>query len=166
MGSRSEEGGIVMNANRGTERSAIDPGRSGRAPVPSFVRLSEPECVALLESHSIGRISWQAADGPQILPVSFTFTEGIAYLRTSPQSVLSELVRPTDVALEVDELDPDTRTGWSIVVYGQARGVAATSEIAHLWESLDLVPWAPGGRSVFVQIQPSRIRGRVIRRGG
>jgi nitroimidazol reductase NimA-like FMN-containing flavoprotein (pyridoxamine 5'-phosphate oxidase superfamily) len=138
--------------------------RNGRTPTPAFAHLSERECIALLEAHSIGRVGWQAADGPQVLPVTYTFRDGVAYLRTSPQGILSELVRPTDVAFEVDELDPSTRTGWSVVVHGQSRGVAAPSEVTRLWEADDLVPWAPGGRSLFVQIRPSRIRGRIIRR--
>jgi uncharacterized protein len=137
---------------------------AGRTPVPSFASLSERECVDLLESHSIGRVAWQAADGPQVLPVTYAFRGGVAYFRTSPQGILSELVRATDVALEVDDLDPSRRTGWSVVLHGQARGVAAPAEVSQLWEADGLVPWAPGGRSLFVQIRPTRIGGRIIRR--
>ena len=134
------------------------------APFPSFTTLSEPECVRLLESHSVGRVAWQAADGPQILPVTYVFRSDLAYFRTTPHGILSELVRPTGVALEVDDLDHRTRTGWSVVVQGLARGVAAPAEVARLWEMDNLVPWAPGGRTLFIQITPTRIRGRSIHR--
>jgi len=134
------------------------------APATRFTPLSEPECVRRLESHSLGRVAWQAADGQQILPVTYVFRSNLAYFRTAPHGILSELVRPTDVALEVDDLDPATRSGWSIVVYGQARGVAAPAEVAELWALDNLVPWAPGNRTLFIQIKPSRIRGRSLRR--
>ena len=70
-----------------------------------FRPISPRRCQELLESQSIGRIAWQAADGPQILPVTYACHEGTIIFRTSPYGVLSELVRPTDVALEIDELD-------------------------------------------------------------
>jgi len=109
-------------------------------------------------------VAWQAADGQQILPVTYVFRSGLLYFRTSPQGILSELVRPTDVAFEVDDLDQDRRSGWSVVVGGQARAVAAPAEISELLATDTLVPWAPGGRTLLIQIKPSRIRGRTLRR--
>jgi len=126
--------------------------------------LSELECARLLASHSVGRVAWQAADGQQILPVTYLFWSGLLFFRTAPHGILSELVRPTDVAFEVDELDQDRRSGWSVVVGGQARAVAAPAEISELLATETLVPWAPGGRILLIQIKPSRIRGRSLRR--
>lgn len=137
---------------------------SNEAPVTQVALLSEPECGRLLASHSVGRVAWQAADGQQILPVTYVFRSGLLYFRTSPQGILSELVRPTDVAFEVDDLDQDRRSGWSVVVGGQARAVAAPAEISELLATDTLVPWAPGGRTLLIQIKPSRIRGRTLRR--
>jgi hypothetical protein len=37
---------------------------------PEFGPISPARCQELLESQSIGRVAWQAADGPQILPVT------------------------------------------------------------------------------------------------
>ena len=72
-----------------------------------FTPISPARCQELLESQSIGRVAWQAADGPQILPVTYACHDGTIIFRTSPYGVLSELVRPTDVALEIDELDQE-----------------------------------------------------------
>jgi nitroimidazol reductase NimA-like FMN-containing flavoprotein (pyridoxamine 5'-phosphate oxidase superfamily) len=36
-----------------------------------FKPVSPRRCQELLESQSIGRVAWQAADGPQILPVTY-----------------------------------------------------------------------------------------------
>jgi uncharacterized protein len=130
-------------------------------PVRTFGPLTQSECLDLLESHSLGRLAWQAADSQQVRPINYVFRSGAVYFRTSPQGILSELVRPADVALEVDDLDHDKRTGWSVIVYGRAKAVAALEVLAQ-WETDDLVPWAPGVRNLFIQITPSRITGCVL----
>lgn len=137
---------------------------SDEAPTTRVALLSEPECARFLASHSVGRVAWQAADGQQILPVTYVFRSGLVYFRTAPHGILSELVRLTDVAFEVDDVDQDRRSGWSVVVGGQARAVVAPSEIAQMLATDTLVPWAPGGRTLLIQIKPSRIRGRQLRR--
>ena len=84
------------------------------------------------------------------------------YFSTSPQGILSELVRPAHVALEVDDLDHHKRTGWSVIVYGRAKAVATPDEVLEQEAMDDLVPWAPGVRNLFIQITPSRITGRLL----
>jgi nitroimidazol reductase NimA-like FMN-containing flavoprotein (pyridoxamine 5'-phosphate oxidase superfamily) len=127
-----------------------------------FTPISSTRCQELLESRSIGRVAWQAADGPQILPVTYAWHDGTIIFRTSPHGVLSELVRPTDVALEIDELDPDSRRGWSVVVHGRAQGVAEPDQLVRMWTVGGVVPWASGIRNVFIQIIPRRITGRMV----
>ena len=133
-------------------------------PVRTFGPLTRSECIHLLETHSLGRLAWQAADSQQVRPINYVFRSGAVYFRTSPEGILSELVRPADVAIEVDDLDHDKRTGWSVIVYGRARAVAAPAEVIEQWETDDLVPWAPGIRDLFIQITPSRITGRLLQR--
>jgi hypothetical protein len=47
------------------------------------------------------------------------------------------------VAFEVDDLDPAITSGWSVTVTGRAAMVAGPSIIAR-YQSVPLVPWAPG----------------------
>ena len=49
-----------------------------------FTLLSRSRCQELLDSRSIGRVAWQAADGPQILPVTYASHGGTIIFRTSP----------------------------------------------------------------------------------
>jgi nitroimidazol reductase NimA-like FMN-containing flavoprotein (pyridoxamine 5'-phosphate oxidase superfamily) len=133
-------------------------------PVRTFGPLVRSECIHLLETHSLGRLAWQAADSQQVRPINYVFRSGALYFRTSPEGILSELVRPTDVALEVDDLDHDKRTGWSVIVNGRARAVAAPAEVIQQWETDDLAQWARGIRDLFIQIMPSRISGRLLQR--
>jgi uncharacterized protein len=125
-----------------------------------FRPMSPRRCQELLESQNIGRVAWQAADGPQILPVTYACHDGTIIFRTSPHGVLSELVRPTDVALEIDELDQQSRQGWSVVVQGRAQGIAEPDQLVRMW-TVGVVPWASGVRNVFIQIIPHRITGRI-----
>ena len=98
-----------------------------------FSAIGPEQCVQLLTEHSIGRVAWQAAEGPQILPVTYAWFEGTVAFRTSPYGVLSELMRPTEVAFEVDEFDQDHHRGWSVVVHGRAQAVAEPSELIRMW---------------------------------
>ncbi len=127
-----------------------------------FAPISPDRCRELLKSQIIGRVAWQAADGPQILPVTYAWHHGTIIFRTSPYGVLSELVRPTDVALEIDELDQENRQGWSVVVQGRAQGVAEPDQLVRMWTVGGVVPWASGIRNVFIQIRPRRITGRAL----
>lgn len=127
-----------------------------------FEALSETRCRELLAGHSVGRVAWQAADGLQILPVSYAWDEGTVVFRTSPYGVLSELVRATDVVLEIDELDEKCRQGWSVVVRGRTRGVAEPGALVRMWALDGLVPWATGVRNLFIAITPQKISGRAL----
>jgi hypothetical protein len=53
----------------------ISPSASGRPDFDDseerhFDAMGRQQCLDLIESHHLGRIAWQAADLPQILPIS------------------------------------------------------------------------------------------------
>ena len=127
-----------------------------------FRAITPARCEELLQSQSVGRVAWQAADGPQILPVTYAWHEGTIIFRTSLYGVLSELIRPTEVALEIDDLDQNSRRGWSVVVQGRAQGVAEPDQLVRMWTVGSVVPWARGVRNVFIQITPYKVTGRVV----
>lgn len=127
-----------------------------------FTTLGEKQCLELLQGHHVGRIGWQAGDGPQILPVTYAWHDGAVVFRTSPYGVLSDLIRPTDVAMEIDDLDQTRHSGWSVMVQGRAEAVAEPADMVSLWTVDGLVPWAPGVRNVFIRLSPRRITGRRL----
>jgi uncharacterized protein len=147
----------------------ITPSIAGRRdsddrPERTFEDLAREQCLDLLEASHLGRVAWQAADLPQILPVTYATHQGSVYFRTTPDGILSELAQPTRVALEVDELDQQTRSGWSIVLHGRTSAVSEPDALADLWAADSLVPWAGGNRTLFICIRPDRVSGRVVRR--
>ena len=44
-------------------------------PTSEFRAITPAHCEELLQSQSVGRIAWQAADGLQILPVTYAWHE-------------------------------------------------------------------------------------------
>lgn len=128
-----------------------------------FTEIEAGQCIELLRRHSVGRVAWQSADGPQILPVTYAHHNDAIVFRTSPYGILSELVQPCEVAFEVDALDHENRAGWSIVARGRAQAVAEPRDLVDLWTVDGLVPWAGGIRGLFIRIQISKITGRVVR---
>jgi len=127
-----------------------------------FNALPATECLALLHSHTIGRVGWNTMDGPQILPVTYVLRDGSVIFRTSPYGALSELRNVRQVAFEVDEFDVAARTGWSVLVRGWAKAATNPDELAALWTEPDPIPWAPGARTLFITVSTDQVSGRVI----
>lgn len=125
--------------------------------------LTEDRCRELLASRHEGRVAWEAPDGPQLLPVSYTLHHGEVAFRTSPYGVLSQLRRPTAVAFEIDDLHPDDGVAWSVLVRGRAEPVTSAVDLAALWGTPELVPWATGTRNLVILITGRSISGRAVR---
>jgi uncharacterized protein len=131
-------------------------------PTGSFGELSEAECKQLLAQHTVGRVGFMVGDGPQILPVTYQYRTGSVIFRTSPYGPLAGLVRRTSVAFEIDGIDEQNKSGWSVLVLGFAEAMAHDYLLASAWET-GPVPWADGVRNLFIEIKPRKISGRAVR---
>jgi nitroimidazol reductase NimA-like FMN-containing flavoprotein (pyridoxamine 5'-phosphate oxidase superfamily) len=96
------------------------------------------------------------------LPVTYQYRNGSVIFRTSPVGALSGLVRRTSVAFEIDEIDEQNKSGWSVLVLGFAEAMAHNYLLASAWET-GPVPWADGVRNLFIEIKPRKISGRAVR---
>jgi uncharacterized protein len=128
----------------------------------NFAELSEADCKELLEQHSAGRIGFMAPEGPQILPVTYQYRNGSIIFRTSPAGPMADLVRRTSVAFEIDGIDEQDKSGWSVLVLGFAEAMAHNYLLTSAWET-GPVPWADGVRNLFIEIKPRKISGRAVR---
>jgi uncharacterized protein len=131
-------------------------------PTGSFGELSEAECKQLLAQHTAGRVGFMVGDGPQILPVTYQYRTGSVIFRTSPYGPLAGLVRRTSVAFEIDGIDEQNKSGWSVLVLGFAEAMTHDYLLASAWET-GPVPWADGVRNLFIEIKPRKISGRAVR---
>lgn len=114
----------------------------------------------------MGRVAWNAPDGPQLLPVNYALYAGEVVIRTSPSGVLGQLTSRCPVAFEIDEVDEGRRAGWSVLVRGVANQLRQPDDVARLWSTEWVVPWAGGSRTVFVAITPRTISGRTVQATG
>ncbi|HET8616917.1 MAG TPA: pyridoxamine 5'-phosphate oxidase family protein [Actinomycetales bacterium] len=120
------------------------------------------ECFHLLASTTVGRVALTRKALPVILPVNYAVDGDTVVIRTRPGSLLaSSRERGVVVAFEVDELDRETCSGWSVLVTGTLREITDVGELARA-EQLPLVPWVGGDRRHFVRITPGMVSGRRI----
>ena len=129
-----------------------------------FRRLPASECLHLLTATQVGRVAWNSAQGPQVLPVAYAIHDKRIVFRTSARGPLAELADPHLVAFEVDAFDEVMRTGWSVVARGESAAVKEPEDLRDLWGQADLVPWAAGSRNLFIRINPDVVTGRMLLR--
>ncbi len=81
--------------------------------------------------------------------------------RTARGSKFHALLRSTHAAFEIDGTDPDTRTGWSIIIVGVTEEVTNVIDVNH-FDNLGLEPWALRDKPHWVRIRPWTVSGRRI----
>ena len=127
-----------------------------------FQEIPRATCERLLSEHTVGRVAWNAPDGPQLVPINYAYYNKTIVFRTVPDGVLSQLARRTSVAFEIDGLDEEARTGWSVVVRGSAERVMQDFNLVELLTKAGPVPWAAGNRTLHIAISPRTITGREV----
>lgn len=85
-----------------------------------LLELTADECWELLASTSVGRIAWTTARGPVVVPVNFALDGRALHIRTPAYSALVRKADAERVAFEVDRIDEQSHTGWSVLVRGLA----------------------------------------------
>jgi Pyridoxamine 5'-phosphate oxidase len=123
--------------------------------IGDFTELSESDCKRAPgtahcrpdRSHGRGR--------PAILPVSYQYRNGSVIFRTSPVGPLAALVRRTSVAFEIDGIDEQNKSGWSVLVNGFAEAMAHDYLLTTAWET-GPVPGADGARNLLIEIKTAQ----------
>jgi uncharacterized protein len=128
---------------------------------PALRELSDEECRGLLAEQRVGRVGFVDRDEVVILPVTYLMDRQAVLFRTNEGSKLHHATSGHRVAFEVDGLDPQRRTGWSVLVKGTAETIRDPVELERVRE-LPLTPWAGPGKSHYVRILPSSVTGRRI----
>jgi uncharacterized protein len=131
-------------------------------PAPDRLGVLDPaKCFRLLSTQTVGRVVYTDGALPAVAPVNYALDGHRIIFRTSPLSRLALGVVDQVVAFEVDSLDAEVRTGWSVVVTGIARALIDSGELTRA-AALQLSPWAGGERALFVCITPGVVTGRFV----
>ena len=125
--------------------------------------ISRDECLALLGRGEVGRLGVVDGWRPRIFPVNYVM-DGECVVFRSDQGTKLQAGERSPVCFEIDDVDPATRTGWSIVVDGvldEVTGLSAPSTVERV-RATHVQPWAPGLKGHWLRIVPQRITGRRI----
>jgi nitroimidazol reductase NimA-like FMN-containing flavoprotein (pyridoxamine 5'-phosphate oxidase superfamily) len=127
-----------------------------------LVELSQEKCEELLRASIVGRVAFNTAEGPQIMPVNYTTVGDAILFRTTPYSRLGMHADGSLLAFEIDQIDYDDHRGWSVVATGTGERVKDTSALESATPFWNPKPWAAGARVLYIQLRWKQLTGRRI----
>jgi len=143
-------------------------GTSGNANSgPILEKLDEAECLRLISPGGIGRLVFTGRFGLTVLPVNYKLHDGAIVFRTAQNSPTGEDLSTGiehaeyQVAFEIDQINPETRDGWSVLIHGPAHHMSSDAERAAVAES-GVAPWPRGVHEHAIRITPTTITGRRL----
>ena len=126
------------------------------------IEIPPEECEELLAETVLGRLGVIVAGRPEIFPVSHVYDEatGSIVFPTNEGTKWRAALDWPWVAFEVDGMDADRTSGWSVAVVGRAEELTDSTEIARAWERR-AVPWGAGHSPAthWLRIVPSKVTG-------
>lgn len=131
-------------------------------------RLEEAECMELLAAGRLGRLIFTSRYGPTALPVVYMIDAGSLVLGTW-NPVFDEDLRTGiehadyQVAVEADQIDPQAREGWTVLVRGAAHHLDTEAERAPIIGA-GLDPWVEDVPPHFIRVNPTNVFGVRARR--
>jgi nitroimidazol reductase NimA-like FMN-containing flavoprotein (pyridoxamine 5'-phosphate oxidase superfamily) len=143
----------------------MDPTTTRTDDAAILVPLPAEECWRLLAGAPIGRIGVLTRHEPEIYPVNHIVDRGTIVFRIGPSDALLGLSMHPRVSFEVDGVDPDRRTGWSVLVKGEAE-VHREPDALRRPTVQPVDTWPDGERTRWVRVLPTEVTGRRIRRTG
>ena len=123
--------------------------------------LTRAQCLRLLSQAAVGRVVYTDGALPAVTPVVYALDGSAIVFRAGTDTRLAAGTDGAVVAFEADSIDPQSQTGWSVVVVGVARPVSDDATLARVAQ-LPLVSWGRGDRHRVVRIVASGLRGRRL----
>jgi nitroimidazol reductase NimA-like FMN-containing flavoprotein (pyridoxamine 5'-phosphate oxidase superfamily) len=121
--------------------------------------LTTAECFSLMADSVIGRVAYWDG-GPVVLPIAFLVDGDAIVFRTDGRSRLATVGIGSELALEIDDVEPALRSGRSVLARGVGNRVVDDDRLEtyrrRLWA------WAPGERDCFIRMPIAQVTGRRI----
>jgi nitroimidazol reductase NimA-like FMN-containing flavoprotein (pyridoxamine 5'-phosphate oxidase superfamily) len=126
--------------------------------------LDRAACLLLLADDVVGRLAFVDGGAPAIVVVNYVLDGDAVVFRSGPGTKLRTGVR-APVAFEIDRLDRESRSGWSVVVTGRLEEVTDhRSTLLQRVQALPIDPWAEGDKPHLLRLVPTAITGRRVAR--
>ena len=125
--------------------------------------LPADECYALLRTARVGRIVYDDGEGPVAEPVNFAVAGTDILFRIEGGTKREAMLQPR-IAFEVDHVDDDLASGWSVIARGAGR-VVPMEEVSGLLRRIEgppPAPWAFGVHNVWLELRPVSVTGRRL----
>ncbi|MDQ2648128.1 MAG: pyridoxamine 5'-phosphate oxidase family protein [Actinomycetota bacterium] len=126
-----------------------------------MVLLDREACLRLLQRTTFGRIAVTVGALPAVLPVNYRLVGEEIIFRTGNGTKLDAATNHAIVAFEIDEVDPISHAGWSVMVTGEARRITDPQLLAQI-EDAGVPHWAHTDGAVVVAISTEVVTGRRI----
>jgi len=122
------------------------------------------QCLSLLRSRPLGRLAYESAGTPVVVPVNHLVDGSTIVLRTLAGGKLDMGLAGRPVAFQLDDHDPSRGTGWSVLVQGRAEVVEDEELLARYGDELDSWVIDEGDEVAWLRVVPDEISGRRLRR--
>lgn len=139
----------------------MKPRRAASATMHPSIELSRAECLHLLRQKSLGRVAFQTANGLRVFPLNYVVHDDRIVFRTLPYGVIARSIRASDVAFEVDDVDEELRSGWSVLAVGRCQRLEEP-ELTSFRHSEVPQPWVEGTRELYFAIRWKGLSGRRL----
>lgn len=124
--------------------------------------LSAEECRLLIVEGGVGRVAFRSLKRLEIVPVNFQVSGDSIVFRTTPYTELGLHGPGSDAVIEVDQLDAEQQTGWSVVARGRLHVVTDPAENSAIRLGKDPQPWAGGTRRLYMKLPWRELTGRRL----
>ena len=144
-------------------RPLVRPGENRIMTQRELEDLSPDECFRLLAGARVGRLVYQDDLGPVAVPVNSAMAGHDIVFRVEGGAKRAAIQQPM-LAFEVDHVDEEHESAWSVLV----RGVGAEVDLERVPALLRVMdghfpkPWAVGFHNLRLQIVPQTVTGRRL----
>ena len=125
--------------------------------------LDRERSLELLQRVAVGRLIFTERALPAVRPVDFRWWRGDVVIRIADPAMLAAASGNRVVAFEADELDADSRCGWSVTVVGHAQVVTEVPDLIELAGRFSR-PQVGARRDYFVRVRTEKVTGRRLGR--
>jgi nitroimidazol reductase NimA-like FMN-containing flavoprotein (pyridoxamine 5'-phosphate oxidase superfamily) len=158
---------VTHKADPGSASDFAPPG-AGVSSRRVVEHLDEAACLELLSTGRIGRLIYNSRYGPVALPSEYKIHDGSIVFRTYLVTFTEEDLRTGiayaeyQVVVEVDQIDPDAREAWVVLVRGTAHHMDTEAERASIG-NVGLESWVEGEPEHFIRVVPVSSVGQRLR---